>query len=175
MGKLVTIGIPIYKRLEYLPNVLNVVNSQNYPHIELLVSDNGMNGPKVPAIVERHYSRPFTFRQNDSTVGLSKHFNQIVDAASGEYFLMLADDDEISPNYVSELVSQLERHPQASVALSKQEIINERGAKIREGKDELPDVLSGADFIPNAWHSHAYDFECFATFLAKTEQIKACG
>jgi glycosyltransferase involved in cell wall biosynthesis len=175
MGKLVTIGIPIYKRLEYLPNVLNVVARQDYPHIELLVSDNGMNGPKVPETVKRHYSRPFKFRQNDSTVGLSKHFNQIVHAASGDYFVMLADDDEISPNYVSALVSQLERYPQASVALGKQEIMSESGTRIRQSKEELPDILSGADFITDAWQSHVYEFECFATCLAKTEQIRACG
>src|SRR5919108_3465611 len=175
MEKLVTIGVPIYKRLGYLPNVLNVIAWQDYPHIELIVSDNGMNGLKVPQIVRRHYSRPFKFRQNDSTVGLSKHFNQIVDAASGDYFVLLADDDEISPNYVSALVRQLERYPQASVALSKQEIINEAGVTIRRSKEELPDILSGADFVRDAWQSHAYEFECFATFLAKTEQIKACG
>lgn len=175
MRKLVTIGIPIYKRLEYLPNVLNAVARQDYPHIELLVSDNGMNGPKVPEVVRRHYSRPFTFRQNESTVSLSKHFNQIVHAASGQYFVLLQDDDEISPNYVSELVSQLERHPQASVALSKQEIINEAGDRIGQSEAELPDILSGADFIPNAWQSHKYMFECLATFLARTNDIKARG
>jgi GT2 family glycosyltransferase len=175
MAKLVTIGLPIYRRLEYLPNVLNVVARQDYPEIELLVSDNGVNGAKLPEIVRRHYSRPFKFRQNDSTVGLSKHFNQIVDAASGDYFVLLADDDEISPNYVSALVRQLERYPQASVALAKQEIINEAGARIRQSKEQLPDILSGADFIPDAWQSHVFEFECFATFLAKTEQIKACG
>src|SRR5918996_2871932 len=175
MSKLVTIGVPIYKRLEYLPNVLNVVARQDYPHIELLVSDNGMNGSKVPEIVKRHYSRPFTFRQNPSTVGISVHFNQIVKAASGEYFVLLQDDDEISPNYVSELVSRLERHPEASIAISRQEIINETGDKIAQSEAELPDILSGADFVPDAWQSHKYMFECLATFLARTNDIKACG
>lgn len=46
MSKLVTIGIPIYRRLEYLPQVLKIVEEQDYPSIELLVSDNGMNGTK---------------------------------------------------------------------------------------------------------------------------------
>jgi GT2 family glycosyltransferase len=175
MGKLVTIGVPVYRRLEYLPNVLKVIAQQDYSCIELLVSDNGTNGPKVPEIVKKHYSRPFKFRQNDSTVGLSKHFNQIVHAASGEYFVLLQDDDEISPNYVSELVSQLERHPEASVAISRQEIISETGDRLAQSEAELPDILSGADFVPAAWQFHKYMFECFATFLAKTEQIRACG
>jgi GT2 family glycosyltransferase len=134
-----------------------------------------MNGTTVCEIVQQHYSKPFKFRQNVSTVGLSKHFNQIVHAASGNYFVLLQDDDEISPNYVSELVSRLDRHPEASVAISRQEIINEAGVKIRQSAAEFPEILSGADFIPDAWESHKYKFECLATLLAKTDQIKACG
>jgi glycosyltransferase involved in cell wall biosynthesis len=175
MGKLVTIGIPIYKRLEYLPNILEIVAGQDYPNIELLVSDNGMNGPKVRQLIERQYSRMVKFRQNHSTVGMSKHFNQIVHAASGDYFLMLNDDDEISPNYVSELVSQLDRHPEASVAISRQEVLNEAGIRIRQSEAELPEIVSGADFIRDTWESHKYRFACFATFLAKTHEIKECG
>jgi GT2 family glycosyltransferase len=175
MKKLVTIGVPIYKRLEYLPNVLNVVARQDYADIELLVSDNGMNGSKVPEVVRRHYSGPFKFRQNDISVGLSKHFNQIVHAASGDYFILLQDDDEISPNYVSELVSSLERHPEASIAISRQDIINEAGITIRQSAAELPDIISGTVFIWDIWLSHKYKFECLATCLAKTEEIKSCG
>jgi len=129
MNKLVTVGIPIYKRLEYLPSVLKIVGSQDYPHIELIVSDNGMNGPAVSEILDRNYSRPSRFRQNPSTVGMSIHFNQIIREASGEYFVLLADDDEISSNYISELVNLLERYPQASLAMAFQEI------------DELRDVI----------------------------------
>ena len=57
MNKLVTVGIPIYKRLEYLPSVLKIVGWQDYPNVELIVSDNGMNGPAVREIVDRYYSR----------------------------------------------------------------------------------------------------------------------
>jgi glycosyltransferase involved in cell wall biosynthesis len=175
MGKLVTIGVPIYNRLEYLPNVLNMVERQDYPDIELIVSDNGMNGAAVPEIVKRYYSRPFKYRQNLFTVPMPQHFNQIVYAASGEYFVLLQDDDEISTNYVSELVSQLERRPKASVAISKQEIIDEAGRTLRQSATDLPDTLSGTDLIRDVWQSHKYKFECFATVLAKTDEIKACG
>jgi hypothetical protein len=101
-----------------------------------------MNGSQVSDIVSTHYNRPFRFRQNPSTVSISTHFNQIINAASGKYFVMLADDDELSPNYVSELVRRLEQHPEASVAIAMQEIIDENGAVIRRSKDALPEILS---------------------------------
>ena len=64
MKPLVTIGIPIYKRLHFLPDVLRVVNSQDYPNIELIVSDNGVNNSKVPKLIAQYYSRPYKYRQN---------------------------------------------------------------------------------------------------------------
>jgi glycosyltransferase involved in cell wall biosynthesis len=175
MSKLVTIGIPIYKRLEYLPNVLKIVASQDYPAIELLVSDNGMNGSAVREIVNRNYARPSRFRQNLSTVGMSVHFNQIIHEASGEYFVLLADDDEISSNFVSELVNLLERHPRASVAMGIQETVDEMGVSLRRSSERVPEILSGTEFIRAAWGTHEYKYESFSTFLARTKGLITSG
>jgi glycosyltransferase involved in cell wall biosynthesis len=175
MSKLVTIGIPIYKRLEYLPSILKIVGSQDYPNVELIVSDNGMNGAAVREIVQRCYTRPSRFRQNPSTVGMSVHFNQIIHDASGEYFVLLADDDEISTNYVSELVNLLERYPQASVAMAVQETVDETGALVRRSSEQVPEILSGTEFIRAAWGTHEYRYESFSTFLARTRSVITCG
>jgi glycosyltransferase involved in cell wall biosynthesis len=175
MTKLVTVAIPIYKRLQYLPHVLDIVAAQDYPDIELLVSDNGMNGTTVPDIVRRHYPKPYRFRQNPSTVNMPAHFNQLIQNASGEYLVILADDDEISSNYVSDLVGLLEKHPEASVAMSVQESVDEAGKVISRSKDTVPETLSGPDFIRAIWGTHEYGFRSLSTFMAKTQKLKASG
>ena len=175
MTKLVSIGVPLYKRFEYLPHILEIVAAQDYPSIELIVSDNGLNGPQLRDRIAALYPKPFRFRQNSATVDVAKHFNQIIQEASGEYCIILADDDEISDNYVSELVSQLERNPQASVAMARQEMINAQGKVIRKAEENLPAMLSGPEFILAAWRSYAFKFECFATFLARTRDLRENG
>lgn len=174
-AKMVSIGIPIYRRLEYLPNALRVVSSQDYPSIELIVSDNGTNGSKVRDIVQAHYSRPWNFRQNPATVNIATHFNQILNHATGEYFVLLMDDDEFTPNYVSELVHQMEQHPEATIAFARQEIIDKAGEVIRRSRETLPNILSGPDFIRAAWQKYEFGFECLDSFLARTEPFKASG
>jgi glycosyltransferase involved in cell wall biosynthesis len=173
--KLVTIGLPMWKRLEYLPHILKIVEAQDYPAIELLVSDNGMNGNKVRDVVAANYSRPFTFRQNPHIAEITEHFNQIVAAAAGQYFVLLSDDDEITPNFVSELVGLLERYPEASIAFARQEIINEEGVVSRTSKEVPVEIMSGADFIRGTWKDYQLGFEALGTNVARTSAIRACG
>lgn len=171
----VTIGLPIYKRLEYLPHVLDVISAQDYPSVELLVSDNGQNGDRVLEIVRRHYSKPFRFRQNPATVSISTHFNQLLQEASGKYFITLCDDDEISANYVSELVRVLESKPDALAAVARQELIDKQGVRLRHSVAELPAELDGADFVRRNWRNYEFGFECFATFMMRRAEAVACG
>ena len=67
MNPIVTVAIPVYKRLDYLPGALRSVAAQDYSEIDLLVSDNGLNGPELRELVERHYPRPFRLRRNEET------------------------------------------------------------------------------------------------------------
>jgi glycosyltransferase involved in cell wall biosynthesis len=175
MKGLVTIGIPIYRRLHYLPTVLKVVQEQDYPSIKLIVSDNGQNSHAVDELVRQHYSREYTIRRNPHTVHISTHYNQLIDCASGEYFVLLADDDEISPTFVSKLVQRLDDHADAHVAIGRQEILDESGNVIRHSKGVLPDVMDGFEFMQAAWKDYRYRYECFATTLARTESLRQNG
>ena len=168
---LVNVALPIWKRLEYLPHILKIIETQDYPSIELIVSDNGENGTKVHDLVKAHYSRPFRFRQNPTSVSVGTHFNQIFQILSGEYVALVCDDDEISTNYISTLVQQLQRNPEASLAFARQEIINEDGVVIRKSNDFPAQVLAGADFIRGLWQSFEFGFEAIGTFLARTAKV----
>ena len=170
--KLVTIAIPIYKRLSYLPGVLRAVQAQDYPHIELIVSDNGQNGSKTTKLIEENYSRPFRLRQTAVTVNIPAHYHQILSESTGEYFIWLADDDLISANFVSELARTLEAYPEAAVAIAHEEIIDTSGRVVRRSLRDIPQLLSGEEFI-RSWNT--YKYENYSTLLAKREDIINCG
>ncbi len=172
MTKLVTIALPVYKRLDYVVEALQSVAAQDYPNIELIVSDNGENGSQVRELAERYYPKPFRFRQNSHTVPLPVHYNQLIEAATGEYFAFLDYDDLISSNYVSDLVQVLDEHPEVAVALAREEIIDARGQVLRSSSGQVPEFLSGPDFL-RSWT--AYGYESYATVLGRTAYIKEDG
>ncbi len=172
--KLVTVAIPVYKRFDFLPKAIQCVASQDYPNIELIVSDNGQNGTRVPEIVRQHYPRPFRFRQNPESVSIATHFNQLLQEAAGEYYVVLCDDDEISANYVSELVSVLESNPRVSIALARQEIMETSGRVTQTSSAQLPERITGEEFI-HLWCARTHGYESWVTFLGRTREIRDCG
>lgn len=115
---LVTIGIPTYKRPELLKRALACVAGQDYPNLEVLVADNCTPGHLVQDVVDTFKSKieKLKFIKRQENIGAIKNFISLIDIANGQYFMWLADDDEISSNYVSELVSLLEQNPDASSA-----------------------------------------------------------
>ena len=172
MTPLVTIGIPVYKRLDCLYLALQSIAVQDYPYIELIVSDNGQNGTKVREIVEQWYAKPYIFRQNEVTVPLPAHHTQLVYAASGRYFAWMPDDDTISPTYASELVNVLEGQPDVSVAIARQEVVDATGRFMRRSPDHLPECSKGEDFIRN-WTTNGFD--SYTSIVARTDDIRRCG
>jgi glycosyltransferase involved in cell wall biosynthesis len=172
----VTIGIPVYKRFRFLPAALRSVAEQDYPEIDLLVSDNGENGPEVEELVASHYPRPFRVRQNAVTEPvMSRHFNQMVEAAEGKYFVLLCDDDELGPRFVSSLVQILEREPEVGVGIPRVEVMDETGnLQPREHRFPPDEVFSGLDFV-RMWVRKRVRFWTFVTTLARTQEILDVG
>jgi glycosyltransferase involved in cell wall biosynthesis len=172
MPPLVTIAIPIYKRLRYLSQGVQAIAAQEYPYIELIVSDNGQNEEKVAEIVNRAYGRPWKFRRNDITVNVNQHYNQILREANGQYFVMVDDDDWISPNFVSDLIQYLEGDQDVAIAMARQIIVDEGRREIGRSVQNIPAKSPGEEFVKGLFE---YGFSNYTSFLARTNELRECG
>lgn len=176
MSPLVTVGVLVYKRLEYVAQAIRSVAAQDYPNIELIVSDNGPNGEQVAAIARANYPRPFVFRQNPTSVSIVDHFNQVVDAASGHYYVLLCDDDELAPNYIGEMVQLLEEHPNVGAAISCVENMNVDGVTVGSTHDKpLPPTIMRTSEFTRGWANNTHKYISFTTNMARTAEIRAVG
>jgi len=175
MPALVTIAIPVNERLEHLPDILRMIAAQDYPAIELLVSDNGRYQDVVPATVRKHYPKPYRLKQNPDIVSLSTQYNQLIENSSGEYVSILADDEEISPNFVSELMHILHAHTEASAALAMEEAIDAEGHIVWRSSTLVPDRLGDEDFIRSTFSTGEHGYKSLNTFLAKKERLVSVG
>lgn len=105
MGEpLVSVIIPTHNRLEYLKKALASITSQTYPHIEIIVvNDGSVDGTKdFLESVEKRRLRVF---HNKQPQGACHARNVGIQAAWGELLTFLDDDDEFLPQRLERMVA----------------------------------------------------------------------
>jgi glycosyltransferase involved in cell wall biosynthesis len=129
----VFIGIPTVNRPQFVVEAINSVHRQTFADYRVIVSDNQSAG-NAAELVERFVvglgDPRFTFyRQpvNDGEYGQGRYFS----AASGndEFFIILHDDDVLSPEYLETAVRALEDHPSASLFVANPYAMDRTGVR----------------------------------------------
>lgn len=178
MQPIVTLAITTLNRPRYLKETLASVSAQDYPNLDILVSDNGSSDDQTPLITQAlaKSDRRVRLRRNEKTVASHEHFTQCVQAARGEYFVLLHDDDRINSRFISELVDVATRHPDANVILPANVMINEQGATIKECEKPNCEIFDGPTFVCNWLEGRSPDMLVdVATALMRTEIVQRFG
>ncbi len=114
---LVSIGMPVYNEGAHLEASLDALLIQDYPCLEIIISDNGSTDD-TEAICRRYALRDprIKYHRYDVNRGITENFDYVKSAASGDYFMWAAGHDLWSPNLVSECVALLEADAAAVIA-----------------------------------------------------------
>ena len=117
----VSVIVPNYNHQAYLKERIDTILQQTYQDFELIIlddcsTDNSVNiiesyrdNEHVTHIVLNEQNTGSTFLQWDKGVSL----------AQGEYIWIAESDDAAHPQFLSTLVEQLEKHPEAVVAYAR--------------------------------------------------------
>ena len=107
----ITVGLASYNRPALLSRAIQSIKNQAYTNLEILISDNGSSELEVIEIIKN-------FAVEDSRVKFTLHptnkgaffnFRFLLEQATGEYFIWLADDDYWSDQFLINIVRQAER------------------------------------------------------------------
>ena len=114
---LVTIGIVTWNSERYIRNCVEAVRRQSYPHIKLIVMDNGSEDRSVEILRGSVGEEELIY--NQSNEGYCRAHNRILDRAEGDYYLPLNPDVEMQTKFVEQLVNSLETRPEFGSANGK--------------------------------------------------------
>ena len=94
---LVSIGLPVYNGQNFLAEAIESVINQNYPNIELIISDNGStdNTREICKHYLNKHDDIISYYRYDKNYGASKNYNRTFQLAKGKYFRWLAHDDKL--------------------------------------------------------------------------------
>ncbi|MCE3037991.1 glycosyltransferase family 2 protein [Helicobacter anatolicus] len=114
-----SIAIPTYKRLDSLRrSILSAINQDFKEYYEIIVVENVDDFTIVTptqTMLETEFRGKLTYYKNESNLGMFGNWNRCLTLAKGEWVCLLHSDDEILPNYLSEMKHMI-NHPQYSKA-----------------------------------------------------------
>lgn len=128
---LVSIGLVTHNRAALLDAALSSLAAQDYPNIEIVVSDNA-SADGTESVVRRYaaLNPRLRYHRSPTDTGPVQNLRRALLLARGEYFMWAADDDLWSPNFVSRLVSELESMQGVVLAMCEAQYIDPEGNRL---------------------------------------------
>lgn len=116
-----SVCIPAYNRAEYLPALLDSILNQRYPHIEIVIVEDKSTQRAAIAEVVDDYSRRgvdcIRFFENAETKGFDGNVRELINRATGEYCVMMGNDDLMCAGSLATIGQLLAAHPDVVVAI----------------------------------------------------------
>ncbi len=123
---LVSIVIPTFNRLHYLPYAIKSALAQSYQNIEVIVSDDASTAD-VQGLVTSFSDSRLRYRRNVSNIGQALNNLAAFKEAKGKYVANLHDDDIWEPTFLEKLIPPLESNDDAVLAFSNHFIMDSDG------------------------------------------------
>lgn len=123
-----TIGLPVYNEEAKIRRALDSLLAQTFRDFEIVISDNAStDGTERICLEYANSDRRIRYFRNETNLGIIHNFRRVVELAEGRYFMWAAADDWWHPKFIHRLVQELDRHPQAGVAMSALRRLREDG------------------------------------------------
>ncbi|HYK49436.1 MAG TPA: glycosyltransferase family 2 protein [Terriglobales bacterium] len=138
----VSIGMPVYNGDNYLAETLESVLAQTFQDFEVVFSDNGSTDG-TEAICREYAARDsrFHYHRSETNRGVSWNFRRAARLSSGEYFMFLAHDDKLAPEFLEKCVAVLDSHPEVALCYPKAIEIDSHGNHLYK-KEQFLDANS---------------------------------
>lgn len=156
----VTVAIMSYNNAAFIGKTVESALAQTGISFEVIVFDDRSSDDSV-AVLERYTADPrFRYEINPKNLGMMGNYNRCVDSGSGRYVVVLGSDDMMYAGHLSSLFAALELHPEAPLAYTRCDWIDENGSLVRQAvhpglmphsyfghRDEVVDLLIHDNYI----------------------------
>lgn len=121
---LFSIVIPHWNAKHFLQPCLDSLRAQTHKSIEVIIVDNASSDGSQ-AYVKEHYPEVILI-ELDENKGFTGACNIGMETAQGEIISLLNNDTEVEPDWVTEIISAFERHPDVGMIASKMLLFDQR-------------------------------------------------
>jgi len=132
----ITIGMPVFNDSAFIEDSLNSILNQTYQNFELIISDDcSLDGSDLICKSYAQKDSRIKYIRQPKNLGISKNMEFLLAQANSKYFMWAGDDDLLAPGFIKELISSLEKNPDAISAFCTFSYIDENGLFILENQN----------------------------------------
>ncbi len=168
-----SVGIPAYKG-RYLSECITSILNQSYPLFELIIV-NDCSPDALDNIVAQFADSRIQYFKNSKNEGaehVANNYNRCLEKASGDFFILMGDDDKMEPDYLEEFAKLISQYPELDVFHCRSLIIDENSAAISY-TPSWPEYESVYD---NIWHMmYGYRVQFIADYVYRLDVLKKNG
>ena len=177
---LISFCFTTFKRHDHLLSTLESIRKQTFTDYEVIVSD---NDPECSGriVMEEFDNEKFKYFPNDENLGMKKSFNKSLERSSGQYIVMIADDDPVYPDMLETLVKLKNQYPNYGMYLggcdwfcTHHEVAKLYGLKIGTNTclSNDHDLNYTEAFTPDEFVKNLFSFKIFPHYLWSTGMVK---
>ena len=122
---LVSICMPTRNGAAYLHAALHSALTQDYPQLELIISDDASNDGTLDLVRQLTGQAPFPVHVSIHTpVGMAANWNACLQLAHGSYIKFLLQDDLLEPDCIGRMVAAAEVDQRVGMVFSRRRLIS---------------------------------------------------
>jgi GT2 family glycosyltransferase len=131
---LISICIPIYKpNMRYLKKAIESIEQQTYANWEICMADDNSRSEDLNSFIAKltddHGSKKIRFVQRSENGNISKCTNSAINIATGDYILLLDQDDALSKHTCHCLIQAFGSNDKCQLAYSDEDKMCEKGKR----------------------------------------------
>jgi glycosyltransferase involved in cell wall biosynthesis len=164
-----SVAIPAYKS-KFLKECIESIITQTYKNFELIIV-NDASPEDIDSIVNEFKDERIRYYKNDKNFGAENvvdNWNKCLSFATGEYFVLMGDDDKMESIYLEEFTKLINKYPNLNVYHCRSYIIDEKSEKVllTQSWPEYESVYE------NIWHRiNGYRNQYISDFVYQTRSL----
>jgi glycosyltransferase involved in cell wall biosynthesis len=151
---------------------------QTFSDFEVIVSDN--DPEQSGRTIVESFDERFKYFPNNENLGMKKSFNKSLERSSGEFIVMIADDDPVYPDMLETLLSLAEKYPGHGMYLggcnwfcTDPELADFYNCKVGVNSCLAHKPIDEVqEFNANDFLTHFFNFKIFPNYLWSTAIVK---
>lgn len=156
----ITIVIPTFNRRALLEEAVRSALAQTWPDLEVLVSDNASDDGTEAAMAPFRADPRFRYHRQPTNLGMVGNWRSaVVDQATGDWFVILSDDDLLlEPGYLEKAMGLVARHPGVVLVYAGGWVVNETTGRRKVLRLPFGEVARGVEVFASRDRVRPVDF-----------------